>query len=94
MKKVLFLLLAMVIGAWNLFPVSAADPVADRPMQRVTVAPGDTLWRIAERTSDGKEDLRQAIYVICRLNQLDESAYLTPGQQLLVPGPLAKNTVR
>ena len=94
MKKVLVLLLAMVIGAWNLFPVGAADPVANRPMQRVTVAPGDTLWRIAERTTDGSEDLRQTIYVICRINDLNEAVYLTPGQQLMVPAPLAKGASR
>ena len=91
MKKVLFLLAAIIIGAWNLFPVGAADPVAERALQRVTVAGGDTLWRIAERIAGEHDDVRQVVYLICRTNQLDEAAYLTPGQQLLVPSRTAMN---
>ena len=90
MKKVAFLLVAIVIGAWNLFPVSSADPVTQRPLQRVTVAPGDTLWRIAARNADDGEDLRSAVSTICKINQLDEAACLTPGQQLLTPAPKDK----
>lgn len=86
MKKVAFLFLAIIIGAWNLFPVGAADPVGMRPLRTVTVASGDTLWRIAERTAGEGEDIRQVVRVICQINHLNEAAYLTPGQQLLTPG--------
>ncbi len=85
MKKVVFLFLAIIIGAWNLFPVGAADPAAMRPLQHITVASGDTLWRIAERTAGNDEDIRQVVRTICQVNHLNEAAYLTPGQQLLIP---------
>lgn len=50
----------------------------------VTVQPGDTLWSIARRVSEGKADLRVLTHRIQKLNSLD-SAMLLPGQSLTVP---------
>ena len=51
----------------------------------VTVAPGDTLWTLAEARHPG-EDPRPAIAEIKAANGL-ESSTLQPGQVLVVPAP-------
>lgn len=51
--------------------------------ERIVVAPGQTLWQIAEAHAvDG--DVRGAVDAIEELNALD-SAMLTAGQELFVP---------
>ena len=49
----------------------------------VTVAPGDTLWKIATQVTSGK-DPRSVIYDIKKYNGL-ESGFLKVGQVLQVP---------
>ncbi len=61
-----------------------AGTPAPAPIEYV-VAPGDTLWEIAEaRTSPG-EDVRRLISDIARLSGVDD-ATIFPGQVLLIPG--------
>jgi len=59
-------------------PAGASDHV-----ERVTVAPGDTLWAIAAREAPDV-DPRETIADILELNALD-SAAVRAGQVLLVP---------
>lgn len=56
------------------------EPVA---VSWVAVAPGDTLWGIAQRAAPG-QDPRDLIVRIRSLNNLSDSG-LHPGQRLLVP---------
>lgn len=46
---------------------------------------GDTLWSIANTITDENIDIREAVYDITQLNNLSESIYIYPGQQLLLP---------
>ena len=62
-------------------PAQSAEP---EQYVVVTVQPGDTLWSIARRVSEGKSDLRVLTHRIQKLNSLD-SAMLLPGQSLTVP---------
>ena len=62
-------------------PAQSAEP---EQYVVVTVQPGDTLWSIARRVSEGKADLRVLTHRIQKLNSLD-SAMLLPGQSLTVP---------
>ncbi|MBP7892530.1 MAG: LysM peptidoglycan-binding domain-containing protein [Firmicutes bacterium] len=62
-------------------PAQSAEP---EQYVVVTVQPGDTLWSIARRVSEGKADLRVLTHRIQKLNALD-SAMLLPGQSLTVP---------
>ncbi|HYG57973.1 MAG TPA: LysM peptidoglycan-binding domain-containing protein [Symbiobacteriaceae bacterium] len=47
------------------------------------VAPGDTLWDIAEQHSGGR-DVRRVIYAIKQANHMS-SATVRPGQELIIP---------
>ncbi|MBQ7317577.1 MAG: LysM peptidoglycan-binding domain-containing protein [Phascolarctobacterium sp.] len=60
---------------------------ADEPVyynQKVTVHSGDTMWSIAHRWSDDKEDVREVMHRICEANNL-KSKHIYPGQVLTIP---------
>ena len=60
---------------------------ADEPVyynQKVTVYSGDTMWTIANRWSDDKEDVRDVMHRICEANNL-KSKHIYPGQILTIP---------
>ena len=60
---------------------------ADEPVyynQKVTVHSGDTMWTIANRGSDNKEDVRDVMHRICEANNL-KSKHVYPGQILTIP---------
>ena len=50
----------------------------------VTVAQGDTLWDIACRHAEGKEDVRLVMERIAKANKL-ETGHIYPGQVIKVP---------
>lgn len=52
--------------------------------ETVNVTQGDTLWNIAREYISEKEDIRDYIYMIRKVNNL-ESANIHPGDQLLIP---------
>ncbi|MEJ8553299.1 cell division suppressor protein YneA [Tepidibacter sp. Z1-5] len=52
--------------------------------ETVNVMQGDTLWNIAKENISEKEDIRDYIYMIRKVNNL-ESANIHPGDQLLIP---------
>ncbi|MDE0233203.1 MAG: LysM peptidoglycan-binding domain-containing protein [bacterium] len=53
-------------------------------IESVVVAPGETLWEIADRFSPESMDLRLVVQELVDLNRL-ESKVLRPGQVLQVP---------
>lgn len=60
---------------------------ADEPVYKeytVTVAEGETLWEIAGRHTEAREDVREVIFRIEQANKLN-SKYIYPGQVLKVP---------
>lgn len=50
----------------------------------VVVRPGDTLWEIAKKYSDGKKDIREVVYIISKVNEIDNSIIYS-GQILKIP---------
>lgn len=78
--------------AWLLVVIAVAvsskplltPPAADQPWERITVQPGDTLWRLADQRAAAAEDVRLVVRDIQRANALETAAIL-PGQVLLVP---------
>lgn len=60
---------------------------ADEPVYKeytVTVAEGETLWEIAGRHTEAREDVREVIIRIEQANKLN-SKHIYPGQVLRVP---------
>jgi LysM repeat protein len=51
---------------------------------KITVCSGDTLWTIASENIGSGGDIREFVYNIRKVNNLD-SAIITPGQELLIP---------
>ena len=67
--------------------VGAGDLFAATPVYRnysVTVAQGDTLWDIACRHAENKEDVRIVMERIAKANNLD-AGHIYPGQVIKVP---------
>ncbi|MDO4922182.1 MAG: LysM peptidoglycan-binding domain-containing protein [Phascolarctobacterium sp.] len=82
MKRILFVL-AFACMAYGMY----GSAFADEPVYRncsVTVAQGDTLWDIAWRHTENKEDVREVMHRISRANAL-KSRHIYPGQVLQVP---------
>ena len=62
---------------------AGTEPGAAATAERVTVAPGDTLWSIAQREAPGT-DPRDTVADILELNHLESSA-VEAGSVLLLP---------
>lgn len=62
---------------------AGTDPGAAATAERITVAPGETLWSIAEREAPGT-DPRDTVAEILELNHLQSSA-VEAGSVLLLP---------
>ena len=84
-RLALLLLVAVAVLALAPWRAIASTPAGTVPTGwvSVTVAPGDTLWSLAESTRPG-QDPRPAIAEIRSTNGL-ESSTLQPGQVLLIP---------
>lgn len=85
--RALFLgvLVVTVTGALLLvLEEKAVGAVGQQETESVLVAPGDTLWEIADRFSPESVDLREVVQELVQLNRL-ESKVLRPGQVLQVP---------
>jgi len=72
------LVLPRVVATW------ASGPEA--PAVTHVVAPGETLWDIADQYTEGR-DLRKVVAAIKQYNGL-ESAVIEPGQVLKIPASL------
>jgi len=83
------LLIAVVLAALAPLLGVGAKAVASEPPQPdqvsvYTVAPGDTLWQLAESIADDGDDLRDVVRDLQLLNNLPSTA-LSSGQVLLLP---------
>lgn len=80
---------ALVIGVLSVTLATAAQATHDKPgsvynyLAKVTVAPGDSLWSVAE-ARDPDADTRLVIERIRQLNSLTGDQ-VRPGEVLLVP---------
>ncbi|MCR1898076.1 LysM peptidoglycan-binding domain-containing protein [Irregularibacter muris] len=87
-KKRFFLFLTCIslisLIALNFIFLDKAEGYEKNALQIVTVSRGDTLWDIVSQYSSKREDIREQIYHIKIINDL-ETSYIYPGQQLLIP---------
>lgn len=78
----LFVLISLTISFIQ--PDLAISDNTDLQLSKVTVGSGDTLWSIAKIYHNSEHDIREFIYYIKKLNQL-ETAQIHPGQELYIP---------
>ncbi len=79
----LVLVVAAVLLSGGVRATAGTDHAAPVTAERVTVAPGETLWQIAERVAPGT-DPRDTVALILDLNGL-QTAQVQAGTALLLP---------
>lgn len=85
MKKILGLLLMCLLLCSAYGVINSMEASTAWHREEVIVHSGDTLWSIAGRWTDEKEDVREVLYRIREANKLNSVEYLKPGQKLIVP---------
>jgi len=85
-RLVLWALAAVVIAAITLLGTQAAadGPTGAQEVVRHVVAPGETLWQIAESVATPSQDVRDVVVDLVALNELPEAG-LMAGQVIVVP---------
>lgn len=79
------ILALMIIGGIN-FATGLGESQATTVDEYTTyiVGYGDTLWDIADQFRDDRTDVRQAIFVISEVNDINAED-LVPGMELMIP---------
>ena len=75
-------LIGLLTVVWLLFNVVNAG---QSQFDVIQVMPGDTVWKIAEKHSTARQDIREVVSAIRQMNQLDHNGQIHPGQSLKVP---------
>jgi len=60
------------------------SPALRRPVRHLTIEPGDTLWRLAQRHAP-LCDPRAWVYDVKKANGIQDARRLAPGQTIIVP---------
>jgi len=79
----LFLMFVWSLGAG----VGAGARIGEGPYKTVCVSRGDTVWSLAAEHGDDREDIRNIVIAIRKLNRLASDAQIYPGQTLKIPQP-------
>lgn len=84
-KTMLVISLVFAILAATPLAISRAFVNTTTTYETVYVKPGDTVWQIAANYATPKDDVREIMFEIRRINKLDSNASVYPGQNLKVP---------
>lgn len=94
-----FHFIAMVVGimllvfVWNNYSAASANSNSKSiSYQTVSVKPGDSVWSIAANFTTPKDDIRNVIIDIKKINGLSNNVAIYPGQTLKIPVK-ATNTI-
>lgn len=80
-------ILVMLVYAWSACDSlrASSSPYQATAYQTVYVTQGDSLWSIAARHVDAKEDVRTLVNAIRQANGLANDVAIYPGQSLKIP---------
>lgn len=84
-KDVLLILgvfLAFLVGNNTLGNSTTLDT---HNVKTVTVKSGDSLWSIAAQTTPSNIDIRDMVYAMKNINQLENNVEIQPGMKLRIP---------
>lgn len=80
--------LVLLVYAWSAYDSlhASSNPYqASGTYQTVCVKPGDSLWSIAARHVDAKDDIRSLVAAIKQANNLPSDVSIYPGEALRIP---------
>ena len=78
------LLLVSALSVSSMLGTDQASSMSDSCYTEVQIQSGDTLWNIAKEFCPKDQDLRQAVFKICELNEI-QGQQVQPGQRILIP---------
>lgn len=78
------LILILSFAAISIFDLSKVSGSDIREYSEITVVDGDTIWQIAKTYGSDSKDIREVVYEICKINNINADM-LRAGQKLLVP---------
>ncbi len=84
MFKLFVTALVVVTAFLSVSSLSSGDKKSYNDYVEYYVAPGDTLWNIAEEFYDSDVDIREAVYAIKECSEI-KGGQLSIGQKLLLP---------
>ena len=86
MKKDLLIMIGMCLTVLFGFQMTNPSVTLDtQSVHTVTVQKGDTVWDIANRVTTHDIEVRQVVYAVKELNNIDDAGALVPGTTLQVP---------
>ncbi|MDR3591402.1 MAG: LysM domain-containing protein [Negativicutes bacterium] len=82
------IVLVLLVYAWSAYDslhASSNPYMSSGTYQTVCVQTGDSLWSIAARHVDAKDDIRSLITAIKQANNLTNDVAIHPGETLKIP---------
>ena len=83
MKKIIAILICTILCCG--LGVNASILPGEEMYETIIIEKDDTLWDIAAQKVDSSVDIRQYIHQIKKINHINDSGYLSPGQTLKLP---------
>lgn len=83
-----FIFLSILIFSFIVFAsLSIVNAYSNNHMQYIYiyVEQGDTIWSIASNNNINNLDVRELVYKIEKVNNLNPSSYIHPGDTIIVP---------
>lgn len=79
-------ILSLVLALLTITPLASSSAFfGSSCYETIYVKPGDTVWKIAANYITDKDDIREKVFAIRQLNNLNNNAQVYPGQALKVP---------
>lgn len=85
MRIFVFTVIVVLVAGLGLGYVRLTQASETEPQKMYVVEAGDTLWDIALRHAPVSMDIRDYVFRLRRVNGLEQSAMIHPGQELRLP---------
>ena len=78
-------MMIVIFAGYSIIGATQAQAATVRTYKQVTIQDGDNLWNLVEMYNpDSRIDIRDAIYDIYEINDIDESD-IRPGEKIFIP---------